>query len=130
MLTIKNRIMATAALLSIAVVAPTAFLVPPAEAAVVTKQSVSDDNLIAHHDDYEYNQRHSRQINFGRHRRHRHNQGNYQYNNGQYNNGRVIYQSPQPRIIYTQPQVIYQPQVVTVPHGRRCVTTLYSTICN
>ncbi len=121
--------MATAALLSIAVVAPTAFLVPPAEAAVVTKQSASNDNLIAH-DDYEYSQHHGRQINFGRHRRHRHNQGNYQYNNDRYNNGRVIYQSPQPRIIYTQPQVIHQPQVVTVPHGRRCVTTLYSTICN
>ena len=124
MFTIKNRVMATAALLSIAVIAPTSFLIPSAEAAVVIKQSVSSGKLIAH-DDYEYSQRHGRHINFGRHRKHRHNYGNYQYNNS-----RTIYQSQQPKVIYTQPQVIYQPQVVTVPQGRRCVRTLYSTICN
>ncbi len=131
MFTIKNRVMATAALLSIAVIAPTSFLIPSAEAAVVIKQSVSSGKLIAH-DDYEYSQRHGRHINVGRHRKHRHNHGNYQYNNGnyQYNNSRTIYQSQQPKVIYTQPQVIYQPQVVTVPQGRRCVRTLYSTICN
>jgi hypothetical protein len=127
MLNIKNRVMATAALLSIAVIAPTSVLIPSAEAAVVVKQSVSSSNLIAdrHHDgDYEYSERHGRYINTGRHRKHHHNHGNYQYSSS------TVYQSQQPKVIYTQPQVIYQPQVVTVPSAKKCVRTLYSTICN
>lgn len=127
MLTIKNRVMATAALVSIAITAPVSMIATSAEAAVVVRQTVNNGILIAdrdrYDDDYEYSERHGRHIYAGRHRRHHNKRSNYQYNNNPY------YQQ-QPQVIYTQPQVIYQPQVITAPQARRCVRTLYSTICN
>jgi hypothetical protein len=125
MLTIKNRLMATAALLAVAT--PAFLLTPAAEAAavstVVVKQSVSG-NLIAdrYDNDYEYSERHGRYINRGRHRRH-HNKS-YQYN-GSYQTPVVIYNKPV-GLYAPPPQVIYAP----APQERRCVRTLYSTICN
>jgi hypothetical protein len=123
MLTIKNRLMTTAALLAVA--APAFLLTPSAADAavsktVVVKQSVSG-NLIAdrYDNDYEYSERHGRYINRGRHRRH-HNKS-YQYN-GSYQTPVVIYNKPVG--LYAPPPVIYAPQ------ERRCVRTLYSTICN
>ena len=125
MLTIKNRLMATAALLAVA--APTFLLTPTAEAAIstVAKQSVSG-NLIAdrYHDDYEYSDRHGRYINRGRYRRH------YQKkfrSNGYYQTPAVIYNKPV-GIFAPPPQIIYAPAQVF--QGKRCVRTLYSTICN
>jgi hypothetical protein len=128
MLTIKNRVMATAALFSIAITAPVSMIATSAEASVVVKQTIHNGTLIAdrddHHDgDREYSERHGRYINAGRHRRHYNKKGNYQYNN-------PYYQQQQRQVIYTQPQVIYQPQVITAPQPRGCVRTLYSTICN
>jgi hypothetical protein len=120
---IQSRVMVTAALLSITTIAPTAVLVPAASATVVAQQSASKGNLIADRE-YEYSERHGRYINVSRHRKHNHNHGNYQYSSS------TVYQSQQPKIIYTQPQVIYQPQVITIPQEKRCVRTLYSTICN
>lgn len=128
MLTIKNRLMATAALLVVA--APTFLLNPMAEAAVstaVVKQSVSG-NLIAdrYNDDYEYSDRHGRYINRGRYRRH------YQKkfrSNGYYQTPAVIYNKPV-GIFAPSPQIIYAPAPAQVLQGKRCVRTLYSTICN
>jgi hypothetical protein len=128
MLTIKNRVMATTistvALLAVAV--PAFLLTPSAEAAVstvVVKQSASS-NLIAdrYDDDYEYSERHGRHINKGRHRRHHHK--NYKYNSS-YQTPTVIYNKPV-GLYAPPPQVIYAP----APQERRCVRTLYSTICN
>lgn len=125
MLTIKNRLMATAALLAVAT--PTFLLNSVAEAAashISVKQSISG-NLIAdrYNDDYEYSDRHGRYINRGRYRRH------YQKkfkSNGYYQTPAVIYNKPV-GIFAPPPQIIYTPQV---PQERRCVRTLYSTICN
>jgi hypothetical protein len=126
MLTLKNRVMATAALLAVA--APTFLLTPSAEAAVstvVVKQPVSG-NLIAdrYDDDYEYSARHGRHIYKGRHRRHNHSHKNYQYSSS-YQTPAVIYNKPV-GIFAPPPQVIYAP----APQEKRCVRTLYSTICN
>jgi hypothetical protein len=128
MLTIKNRLMATAinTVALLAVAAPTFLLNPVAEAAdstVVVKQSVSG-NLIAdrYDDDYEYSDRHGRYINRGRYRRH------YQKkfkSNGYYQTPAVIYNKPV-GIFAPSPQIIYAPS----PQVKRCVRTLYSTICN
>jgi hypothetical protein len=126
MLTIKNRLMATAVMLAVA--APAFLLMPSAEAAtstVVIKQSLSG-NLIAdrYNDDYEYSDRHGRYINRGRYRRH------YQKkfkSNGYYQTPAVIYNKPV-GIYAPPPQIIYAP--AQVPQERRCVRTLYSTICN
>jgi hypothetical protein len=124
MLAIKNRLMATAALLAVAT--PAFLLMPSADAAVSTvavKQSVSG-NLIAdrYDDDYEYSERHGRYINRGRHRRHHHK--NYRYNSS-YQTPTVIYNKPI-GIFAPSPQVIYAP----ARQEKRCVRTLYSTICN
>jgi hypothetical protein len=131
MLTIKNRVITTVALLAVA--APAFLLTPSAEAAVsnrIVKQSVSG-NLIAdrHHDDnynydYEYNERHDRHRNRARHRRHHNNNNNYQYNSS-YRTPAIIYKTPI-GIFAPSPQVIYAP----APQHRGCVRTLYSTICN
>jgi hypothetical protein len=123
MLTLKNRLMATAALLAIA--APSLLLTPAAEAAavsnVVVKQSVAD-NLIADRYDYNYGGNYRQPIFYGGgHRRH-HNR-NYRYSN--------FYQPPV--VIYNKPVGIYHPpqQVIHEPHHvQRCVRTLYATICN
>jgi hypothetical protein len=126
MLTIKNRLMATAALLAVA--APAFLLTPTAEAAavstVIVKQSVSG-NLIAdrYDDDYEYSERHGRYINRGRHRRHYNKK--YRYDSSYQTP--VIYNKPV-GLYAPSPQVIYAP--VQVPQQKRCVRTLYSTICN
>jgi hypothetical protein len=125
MLTIKNRVMATAALLAVA--ASSFLLTPAVEAAVVStitlKQSVSG-NLIAdrYDNDYEYSERHGRYLNRGRHRR--------SYNSRYYNKRyQSIYSQP-PVVIYNKPVGLYAPQVIYAPQERRCVRTLYSTICN
>ncbi len=128
MLTIKNRVITatinTVALLS--VVAPAFLLAPAAEAAVATvvaKQSGAG-NLIAdrYDDDYGYSYRHGRPLYRGRHHRHHHKKF-FKYNNSYYQPPAVIYNKPV-GIFAPQPQVIYAPQ------ERRCVRTLYSTICN
>jgi hypothetical protein len=125
MLTIKNRVIATtiSTVALLAVAAPAFLLTPSAEAAVSTitvKQSVSG-NLIAdrYDDDYEYSERHGRYINRGRHRRH-------------YNKRYQSTYSQPPVVIYNKPVGLYAPppQVIYAPQERRCVRTLYSTICN
>lgn len=129
MLTIKNRVMAAtiATVGLLAVAAPAFLLTPAAEAAAVStvtvKQSVSS-NLIAdrYDDDYEYSERHGRHIKRGRHRRHHHKY--YKYSNS-YQTPTVIYNKPV-GLYAPPPQVIYAP----APQERRCVRTLYSTICN
>jgi hypothetical protein len=129
MLKIKNRVMATtiATVGLLAVAAPASLLTPAAEAAAVStvtvKQSVSG-NLIAdrYDDDYEYSERHGRHIYKGRHRRHHHK--NYQYSSS-YQTPAVIYNKPV-GLYAPPPQVIYAP----APQEKRCVRTLYSTICN
>jgi hypothetical protein len=132
MLTIKNRLMATTitTVALLAVAAPAFLLTPSAEAAstVIVKQMAvkqsGSGNLIAerHDDDYEYSERHGRRVYTGRHRRH-HNK-NYQYNSS-YQTPAVIYNKPI-GIFAPPPQVIYAP----APQEKRCVRTLYSTICN
>ncbi len=126
MLTLKNRVMVTAinTVALLAVAAPAFLLTPLAEAAVsniTVKQSVSG-NLIAdrYDDDYEYSERHGRYIYKGRHRKYRNK--SYQYNSS--------YQTP--AVIYNKPVGIYAPppQVIYAPQEKRCVRTLYSTICN
>ncbi len=128
MLTIKNRVMATTinTVALLAVATPALLLTPSAEAAVSTvavKQSVSVNLIVDRYDDDdEYSERHGRYINRGRHRRH-HNK-NYRYNSF-YQTPAVIYNKPI-GIFAPPPQVIYAP----APQERRCVRTLYSTICN
>lgn len=119
-------VMTTAALL--AAITPAFLVTLPAEAAstVFIKQPVAG-KLIAdrYSDDYDYSERHDRYLNRGRYRRH-HNK-RYQYNS--YYQPKVIYNKPV-GIYSPHPQVIYAPNPVFTPHQRRCVRTLYSTICN
>jgi hypothetical protein len=123
MLTFKNRLMATVAMLSVAT--PSFLLVPSAEAisTVVAKQPVSSSLIARDHNSYGYG-RYNRYIDRGR--QHRHHQQRFRHNSF-YQTPVVIFNGSQ-RFHNPLPQIIYAP--AQFHHQRRCVRTLYSTICN
>lgn len=126
MLTIKNRVMATViTTVALLTAAPALLLAPAADASTPVVQQPASKLIAGYYDDYGYSDRHSRYINRDRYRRH--NNRRYQYNS--YYQPKVIYNKPV-GIYAPAPRVIYAPAPVFTHHQRRCVRTLYSTICN
>jgi hypothetical protein len=133
MLSIKNKFIAAATLLSVISLGTASINTPSADAAVVVQTSAAG-TLIAHRDrdrddhydnDDDNDDRYEQRSNHGRHRgqyRKNHRDGYY----GRYNNRH-------PREIYSNSShpgvVIYNPQP-RYPRGHSCVRTLYATICN
>ena len=126
MLSVKNKLVAAATLLSVFSLSTASINVSSAEAAVVVQAPTNGDTLVAHRDrddSYDNDDRYERRSNNGRHR------GQYRsnYRNGHYNNGRAreIYSdsSRDPSVIIYNPRSGYS-------RGHNCVRTLYATICN
>ncbi len=131
MLSVKNKLMAAATLLSVVSLSTASINVSSAEAAVVVQTSANGGTLVAHRDrddSYDNDDRYERRSNNGRYRgQYRRNHRDGYYNNGYYNNGRAreIYSdsSRDPSVIISNPRSGYS-------RGHNCVRTLYATICN